>query len=123
MQHTLPSSLLCPPVEIQNQILSSTDIAVLFDADLKYVLANNVACRHLKRSAAELIGQCILDLYPEIIASPNHRYMLRALNGECISNVLIAGHNGDQFETTYMPFYQQTAIAGLLVNAHLFRAS
>lgn len=123
MQHTLPSSLLRPPVEIQNQILSSTDIAVLFDSDLKYVLANQVACLHLKRSAGELIGQCILDLYPEIIASPNHRYLLRALHGECISNVLITGRNGDHFKTTYMPYYQNAAVAGILVNAHLLRAA
>lgn len=102
-------------IELVNTILSEKEIAVLFDDRLNYVAASAPAILHLKKTAQELIGRCILDVFPDVIASANHRNLLRALEGESIMNVRLIARNGVPFIATYIPVYPDGYVKGIVV--------
>ncbi len=104
-------------IEILDIVKSASDITVLFDKRLNYVALNAAALRHLKMAEEELIGRCILDLFPHLIASPNHKNLLRALEGESIMNFELKSMNGVLFKTSYIPILPDGLIKGILVNA------
>lgn len=103
--------------ELIEAIRKTDDIAVLFDEQLNYVALNDAAFIHMQRTSEELIGRCILDLFPDVIASSNHRNLLRALSGETIINSRLKGRLGDEFIATYMPVFFENSIIGIAVNA------
>lgn len=100
-----------------NAVLSEKDIAVLFDDHLNYVAVNETICRHLNMKRDELVGRCVLDLFPDIIASTNHRNMLRALDGEAILNYKLIGRNGVPFTITYIPVHPDGYVKGIVLFA------
>jgi PAS domain S-box-containing protein len=97
------------------------DICIVLDKELKYVFANAAACRQLGKSEEQLTGKSILDPYPQIIASRNHRNMLRALSGIRINDPALEGPDGYSFRTEYKPLISSGKVMGLLVKAHEIR--
>jgi PAS domain-containing protein len=104
-------------IQIIQTVLSAPDIAILFDNQLNYVALNDNACRHFDRKKEELLGRCVLDIYPDIIASANHRNMLRALDGEAILNCRVTGRTGILFNISYIPVFPEGSVKGILLNA------
>jgi hypothetical protein len=116
------SGVLMLSREIVHSVMSDKDIAVLFDDELKYSLINSAACKQLNRTSESLMGKCILDLYPEITASENHRNLLRALEGDIVNEV-IPGSRGEYFRSIYRPVSFLGKITHVLVKASKIRAS
>jgi hypothetical protein len=104
-------------VELINTIVSDQGVAMLFDDQLNYVAVSAPACIHFRMKKEELIGRCVLDIFPDIIASANHRNMLRALKGESIMNSRIVSRMGIPMETSYIPVYPDGYVKGILVYA------
>lgn len=104
-------------IELVNTILTEKEIAVLFDDHLNYVAASPSAFAHLKMSEEEIIGRCLLDVFPDVIASAGHRNLLRALEGESIMNYKIIGRHGIPFNATYIPVYPDGYVKGIVVYA------
>lgn len=102
-------------IELVNTILSEKEIAVLFDDQLNFVAASAPALLHLQQREDELIGRCVLDVFPDVIASANHRNLLRALEGESIMNVRLVARNGIPFIATYIPVYPDGYVKGIVV--------
>jgi PAS domain-containing protein len=102
--------------EVVQSVMFDKNIAALIDNELKYSLINQACCKQLNRSSESLIGKCILDLYPEITASQNHRNILRALEGNTINEV-VEGMNGSYFRSVYQPVSFLGKITHVLVKA------
>lgn len=94
----------------------SSDIVVVFDSGLNYVYVNHAACIQLDRKPEQLIGKSIIDLYPEIIASRNHRSLLRAFQGETLHGV-IESRKASFFETFYEPVFAGGQVVRVIVRA------
>src|SRR5947207_2630343 len=90
---------------VTNEINSKENIAIALDPDLKYLSLNQNACKFLMKEEYELIGQCVIDLFPSIIASRNHRNLLKAAAGETIKNDIVEGTSGARFIVTYEPLF------------------
>jgi hypothetical protein len=103
---------------VTHQVMQSQDICVAVDEHLAYIALNEVACSYLNIHSADLIGVPAIERYPEIIASRNHRNILRALNGEVIESDLVESRMGDILQTSYTPVY-----AGKEVKAVILRAT
>src|SRR5688572_25081719 len=88
---------------LAEEVMREYDICIALDSHLNFIAANGSACSHFQKSEYELIGRCILDLYPAIIASKNHRNFLRALAGQIIENDLVSSVTGERFITKYEP--------------------
>ena len=101
----------CPPS-------GTTDIVAIFDRYLRYVYLNEPGCRVLNVSLSDIVGHCILEMYPHIIASSNHRNLLKCLSGETI-NAIITGREGHHFATLYRPVYIDEQIEGIFVRSWL----
>lgn len=104
-------------IELIETVMSQTDIAVLLDTQLNYVAVNEAACNHLRLSSEQLVGRCILDLFPDMIASASHRNLLRALDGETIINFKFTGRYGTQLQADYVPVYPDDMVIGILISA------
>ena len=106
--------------DLVSGIISSKDISVLLDAKLNYLLVNKAACDLLNKSASELIGRSIIDLYPSMIASANHRNLLKALNGEMIRDYELIS-NDKKFMASYIPVFEKKTVIGVLSKATFVR--
>ena len=104
--------------EIEKLIMESNNISIFFDQNLCYKIVNNAACEHIQMKAKELLNKNILDLFPEIVASANHRNLLRALDGLSIRTT-VPDRNGKLFKCRYKPIYQNGKVLGVLVTAVL----
>lgn len=98
--------------------MQAGDILAIFDRHLRYVYLNEEGYRHLGREVQELIGNSIIDTYPDIIASANHRNLLRCLQGETIEAHL-TGRKGHHFHTMYKPVILQERVEGIFSWARL----
>lgn len=98
------------------------EIVVVFDRNLNYLETNEAACAHLKMTPAELIGKNVLDLFPDLIASKNHRNLLRALGGEILRNMIVESRMGQRFKITYTPLVKEGLVSAILVNARKMRS-
>lgn len=93
----------------------SSKIAVVLDQDLVYLAANSKACERLGCKEDDLIGRNILDIYPQMIASENHRNLLSALDGKTITAIIHTA--GVLFEVLYCPFLFNEKVEGIFVVA------
>ena len=101
----------CPPS-------GTTDVVAIFDRHLRYVYLNEPGCRVLNVSPRDVLGHCIIEIYPHIIASANHRNLLKCLSGETI-NAIITGREGGHFATLYRPVHMNERIEGIFVRSWL----
>lgn len=100
---------------LQGRPLSDEYMTVVFDLKLNYRFANAAACVYLQRSNDELIGNSLVDVFPEMIASKSHRNILKAITGETIDNQLIEEQDGNYFRSTFAPIIEENSIIGVLV--------
>jgi hypothetical protein len=91
-------------------------LEVVFDKELNYLKLNKAACEHLKVKPADIIGKNILSVYPDVVASKNHRNLLKALNG-LIVNDFLKGRLGDDFHAFYKPIMKEEQVIGVFVKA------
>lgn len=101
--------------------MQSKDITAVFDRELNYLLINEAGCRQLQQPPEKLVGNCILDLYPQIIASENHRNLLRAVAGESVKNILIQDGRGGYFKTWYRPILRDKQVVAVIATARQVR--
>jgi PAS domain-containing protein len=98
---------------IDSDYRDAKDIVTVFDKSLNYLFVNKATCIRLSKKPYELIGENLLELYPEVTASENHRNLLRAINGEILSNRLIRGKDGFLFTTHYEPLIRNNNLIGV----------
>lgn len=101
------------------EVEKSKDITVAVDENLNYIAVNETACAYLKVKPEALLGKSAIQLYPEIIASRNHRNMLRARSGEYIPADLVESRMGDILKTSYTPVIIAGEVRGVILNATL----
>jgi PAS domain-containing protein len=101
---------------VTNESLAN-DIAVAFDRNLHYISLNQNACRLLQKDEHELIGKCMTDLFPSVIASRNHRNMLKAATGIRIQNDVVESVTGSRFIVSYEPFLIDRQVQAIFVRA------
>src|SRR4051812_46305736 len=100
--------------EIIQRVMDSPHISVAVDEKIQYIAVNDVACTYLKIKSTDLLGKSALDLYPEIIASKNHRNMLKALSGLSLDDELIESRMGDLLVTSYRPFFMEGQVKAII---------
>jgi PAS domain S-box-containing protein len=93
------------------------DNIVVFDRNLNYIMVNETACKTLDRPSSDIIGKCIIDLYPEIIASKNHRNLLSALSGHTIQDDIPSLSGTKLYSTLYKPVTIDGKVMGILVKS------
>jgi len=103
-----------------NAHAESDDIVAIFDRYLRYVHLNEAGCKQLNTNADDLLGRNIVDMYPHIIASTNHRNLLKCLGGEEIRSV-ITGRDGELFSTVYLPIFMSRRVEGIYVRSRRSR--
>ena len=88
-------------------VRASQDMVVVLDSELNYLAVNETACRLLRKSESELIGNNLLEVFPQLIASTSHRMILQTISsGEILERVLTQGtftRQGAQYSTDYYP--------------------
>lgn len=102
---------------VRQEVNKSRDICVAVDKHLVYIGLNETACSYLKIKPEDLIGKSAIHAFPEIIASRNHRNMLKALSGEHITGELIESRMGHLLDTTYTPVYNGKEVKAVILNA------
>ena len=102
---------------LEHEVLSNSEISIAVDAHLNYLVVNDAAAKSLGRQSWELIGSNIVELYPSIIASKNHRNLLKASNGELIENDLVKNRLGELFVTTYQPIIIDHQVKAIIIVA------
>lgn len=100
-----------------NTVNESDKICVAVDEHLNYIALNNVACSYLKIPPDDLIGKCAIQVFPEIIASRNHRNILRALSGKFIESDLVESRKGDILKTSYTPVFIDNQVKAVILQA------
>jgi len=95
--------------------MACPDISVAVDAKIQYIAVNDAACAHLNIKPGDLIGKSALDIYPEIIASENHRNILKALSGESIDGELIESRAGALLLTSYRPVFLEESVKAIIL--------
>ena len=103
--------------DVTREVMESNDICVAVDEHLTYIALNEVACRYLCIQADDLVGISAIQRFPEIIASRNHRNMLRALSGDVIESDLVESRMGDILETSYTPVYSGKEVKAVILRA------
>lgn len=98
-------------------VSSSEDMIEVFDCDLNYVTANEKACVRLGKTLSEISGKNVLDLFPHIIASQNHRHLLTALNGSQVNDDVREPLGADWYTTLYKPMVYEGKVIGVIVRA------
>jgi PAS domain S-box-containing protein len=105
--------------EVIKEVMSCPDISVAVDDKIKYIAVNEAACRHLSIKPDDLLGKSALDLYPEIIASKNHRNILKALSGHSIEGELIESRAGALLLTSYRPVIMDEQVKAIILTGIL----
>ena len=98
-------------------VLESDQICVAVDEHLNYIALNKVACSYLNIQPEDLIGKCAIQVFPEIIASRNHRNILRALSGKIIEADLVESRKGDILKTSYLPVFIEGQVKAVILQA------
>jgi hypothetical protein len=107
--------------EVINEVNDSSNICVAVDTTLKYIAVNETACGYLRVEPGNILGKYMLELYPEITASRNHRNILKALSGLPVNNEPIESRMGDLLLTSYKPVKSGERIIAVIVCGKLQR--
>ena len=98
------------------QVQKTNHISVIFDAELKYVMLSPAALQELGLPESEVVGRNMLDLFPDLIASSNHRNILKALSGQTIQTT-IESRRQKLVRVSYKPLMVDRTIIGVHVEA------
>ena len=109
--------------DVNIAVNKNTGISTAVDADLTYVAINEVACNYLKLTPEALLGKVAIEVFPEVIASRNHRNILRAMSGIKIDSDLVESRMGDILDVSYTPVWVNKEVKAVILNAtvHLAR--
>ena len=102
-----------------NTVNASNEICVAVDEHLNYIALNKLACSYLMIQPEDLLGKCAIQVFPEIIASRNHRNILRALSGKFIESDLVESRKGDILKTSYTPVFIENEVKAVILQASL----
>jgi hypothetical protein len=116
MLHTTNENWLDSVVETVN---SNEGISVAIDKQLTCIALNDTACQYLKIRPTDLLGKIAIEVYPEIIASRNHRNILRAMSGIHIPSDLVESRMGDILESSYTPVVVDREVKAVILNARM----
>ncbi len=105
--------------QVISDVMKSKDICVAVDEHLNYIALNQVAFTYLHIKQDDLLGKNAIQVFPEIIASRNHRNILKALSGKFIAGELIESRMGDILETSYTPVIFDKEVKAVILNATL----
>jgi hypothetical protein len=103
---------------LAEEVEKALNISVILDINLRYLAVSRGACKELNLKADDFIGRSFLDLFPHLIASANHRNILKALGGETIV-AFVSNSGGSQFKVSFCPVYDE----GQLIGAHIDAAA
>jgi hypothetical protein len=104
---------------VLNTVLSNDQICIAPDEHLNYIALNKPASAYLNIQPEALPGKCALQVFPEIIASRNHRNILRALTGIFIETDLVESRQGDILKTSYTPICIDQQVKAVILEATL----
>ena len=102
---------------MSSAVASDSEITVVFDKDLNYTFLNEAACKQLGRSLKDLIGKCILDIFPEVAYTPNHKNLIKAMHGEMIKDYILTTNSSTSYKCTYKPVKINGTITSVIVKA------
>jgi hypothetical protein len=97
------------------EVKGNENICVALDEQLEYIAISDTACRYLCVKAENLLGKNMLEVYPEITASRNHRNILKAFSGVTIKNEPIESRMGDLLLTSYNPVLSAGCVIAVIV--------
>jgi hypothetical protein len=100
-----------------NEVHSKTDVAVALDSHLNYLCLNQRACEQLQREESELLGKNIVESFPSMIASRNHRNLLKAVSGMTIKDEVVEGATGHRYLASYEPLIIEGKVNAIIVTA------
>jgi len=106
-------------LEVVKEVMASPDFSVAVDEKIQYIAVNDVTCEYLNIKPEDLLGKNALDIYPEIIASKNHRNILKAISGESIEGELIESRTGGLFITSYRPVFMDEQVKAIILTGIL----
>lgn len=112
MSEPVPEAILQSVIKHVN---SSSFISVALNDQLVYIAINSIACAYLKLEPKDIVGKAVLEKYPEVTASKNHRNILTAFSGETIENELIESRMGDTLITSYKPYLYRNKVVAVVV--------
>jgi PAS domain S-box-containing protein len=96
----------------------SKDVVAVFDTEMNYLAANQSACDLLGKKREELEGKNLLQVFPQLTASPSHRHLLAAIStGENIIDAVSEGNvtrEGAKFLTNYYPLKNRGKVHALV---------
>jgi PAS domain S-box-containing protein len=102
---------------LKQNIDTTEDVIAIFDIDLNYKLANQSACKLMKKTRLELEGNNLLQLFPQLTASVSHRHLLTAVSGKTIIDATSEGYvtkAGAKFTTNYYPLKNEQGVYAVL---------
>jgi PAS domain-containing protein len=108
--------------EVAATVHASHDICVAIDEQLNYIAFNDKACKYLRIKATDMIGRSALQVYPDIVASRNHRNILRAISGITIPLDLVESRMGDILKASYTPVFVEKEVKAVILNAVVYLA-
>jgi PAS domain-containing protein len=103
--------------EVIWNVTNSPDICVAIDQQLYCLALNEMACSYLNIKPEDLLGKSALQVYPEIVASRNHRNILKALTGIPIISDLVESRKGDILRASYQPVFVDNEVRAVILNA------
>jgi len=93
-------------------------MVTIFDADLNYLLVNNKTCALLNKQKDDIEGRNLLELYPSLIASEMHRYLLEAITGSSVIDVITEGTftgEGAKYSSSFHPLKKDGKVYAILI--------
>jgi PAS domain S-box-containing protein len=98
---------------------SMSEIAVVFDLELRYTLVNDTVCKRLGKTRAEIIGRGLLELHPELIGSVHHTNLLKAISEgkPVIDNMPFTC--GNYYSIVYEPIIFDRSVRGVILKSYL----
>lgn len=98
---------------------SSVDVIAVFDVELRYLSVNKKFEEVYQRSAKELIGQKITDVFPKMVDSYFYNQLLETSKGNASHSTGYQSIITERYYETFMiPLMSNDAIYAILVTAH-----
>ncbi len=92
-------------------------LIALSNRNLEYTFANSAYEKFFNIGKSQIVGRKIVDILPAHIYEKAYPFLLKALEGETSTfENQLKNHKGEErnIQTTYLPYYQNNAIEGVL---------
>ena len=105
---------------VETIIDSSVDVIAVFDTDLHYVILNKYGKEMYGVEDENVIGEHILEVFPEVLGSPMHTDLMEAAKGKTVHNPTYRSRiSGRILENFYIPLLDENQnVYSILVLGH-----